>query len=377
MEEKRRILIFSTAYLPLIGGAEIAVHEITRRLDDFEFDLICARIKPELPCNEKQGNMTIWRLGCGSLRDKFFFPWRAARLAGKLHSQKRFEAVWAIMASFGGLAALFFKKKFRKTPYILTLQEGDSNLHIFSRAVWLGPFWRQIFSKADRLTAISHYLKRFAKKHGARSEIEIVPNGVDLRKFRISNGENQTRSKLGIGKDEKIIITVSRLVKKNGLGDVIGALALLPENYKFLVLGSGPLEKNLKFKAKKLELENRVLFLGDVANKEIPTYLAIADVFIRPSLSEGLGNSFLEAMAAGVPIIGTPVGGIPDFLKDRETGIFCEVKNPKSVAEKIKLLLENGDLKKKLIENGKRIVEERYNWDSIALKMKEIFNKTI
>jgi glycosyltransferase involved in cell wall biosynthesis len=301
------------------------------------------------------------------------------------------------MASFGGLAALLFKKKFKTTPYILTLQEGDSARHIFSRAVWLGPYWRQMFKQADFITAISRYLKKFAERNGAKSEIEIVPNGVDLEKFKVQSEKlvpseaeglkvEEIRKKTGIIQGDKIIITVSRLVKKNGIEDVIEAMKYLPENYKFLILGEGPLEKKLKNQSERLKVKERVIFLGNVSNSQVPQYLASADVFVRPSLSEGLGNSFLEAMAAGVPVIGTKVGGIPDFLVDpsthstaaqgsgQATGLFCEKKNPRNIAEKIKLILTDSSLCFKIKTNAQKIVEEKYNWDLIAEKMKGVFN---
>jgi glycosyltransferase involved in cell wall biosynthesis len=88
-----------------------------------------------------------------------------------------------------------------------------------------------------------------------------------------------------------------------------------------------------------------------------------------------LGNVFLEAMATGLPIIGTPVGGIPDFLIDRKTGLFCQVKNPQSIAQKIKEILEDDNLRKYLASNGLKLVREKYDWDKIALKMKKIFKK--
>jgi glycosyltransferase involved in cell wall biosynthesis len=208
---------------------------------------------------------------------------------------------------------------------------------------------------------------------------------VDLGKFQIPKLKTQInfksqisnlRKELKIEENEQIIITVSRLVRKNGIGDLIDAVSQLSIiNYQLLIIGSGPLEKQLKLQVEKLNLGKKIFFLGDVPNKKIFEYLAISDIFCRPSLSEGLGTAFLEAMAAGVPVVATPVGGIPDFLKSGETGLFCEIKNPQSIAEKIKILLENNELREKIIKNARELVEKKYNWDAIGLKMKNIFNK--
>ncbi len=377
----KKILIFSTAYLPLIGGAEIAVKEITDRFgDDFVFDLICARIKKELPTREKIGNIEVYRVGCGwGKLDKFLLPWRGFRLAVRLHQEKKYDAIWAIMASFGGLVALFFKNKFKNISYILTLQEGDTPEHIASRARWLGPYYKKIFTSADFITAISQYLKNFALQNGAKCPIEIAPNGVNPTNYELEPITNRRKIKdeLGIKENEKVIITVSRLVKKNGVEDLIRAMSFLPENVKLLIVGDGEERSNLSLVISHLSLEKRVILSGSVLFDKVPQYLSVSDVFVRPSLSEGLGNSFLEAMAAGVPIIGTEVGGIPDFLTNEETGLFCEIKNPKSIAEKIELLLSDNNLRQRLIFNGKKLVEEKYDWDKIAVQMKEIIDRLI
>jgi glycosyltransferase involved in cell wall biosynthesis len=118
-------------------------------------------------------------------------------------------------------------------------------------------------------------------------------------------------------------------------------------------------------------VEERVLFLGHVPHAEMPKYLKISDIFIRPSLSEGMGNSFIEAMCAGLPVIATSVGGIPDFLKDRETGLFCEVGNPESIAERIKELIGDPMLKEKLVLNSQKMVREKYDWSLVAGDMRK------
>ncbi len=112
-----------------------------------------------------------------------------------------------------------------------------------------------------------------------------------------------------------------------------------------------------------------------MSNELLPTHLSMADIFVRPSLSEGLGTAFLEAMAAGLPIIGTPVGGIPDFLKDGETGLFCKVANPKDLAEKIVRILKDEQLREKITENARALLAEKYDWDIIANKFAQIYER--
>ena len=123
-----------------------------------------------------------------------------------------------------------------------------------------------------------------------------------------------------------------------------------------------------------LKLDNRVFFLGFIPHPELPAYLYASDIFIRPSLSEGLGNSFLEAMATNLPVIATPVGGILDFVKDGETGLFCEVSNPKSIAQKVDKLMKDKDSREYIIRSGKNMVMEQYNWYSIAPKIRDILS---
>ncbi len=248
----------------------------------------------------------------------------------------------------------------------MTLQEGDPPKDILRKVGVFKRWFYQIFQKADYFQAISSFLYDWAMKMGAKSG-EIVPNGVDLTKFSIFNSQFSNK------KDEKIIITVSRLVKKNGVDDLIKAIAQL--DVKLLILGKGPDESKLRKLAKDSKIEDKVIFLGHIEYNNLPKYYSMADIFVRPSLSEGLGNVFLEAMACGVPIIGTPVGGILDFLEDRKTGLFCQINNPQDIAKKIKEILENNELRKSMVNNGLNLVKNEYSWDKISLKMEKIFKK--
>ncbi len=379
---KKRVAIFITAYIPMISGAEVAVREITNGLEDCEFDLYCAKLDKNLSNKEKIGNVFIHRIGVGYTIDKFLLPFFAFFKALKEHRKNPYDLIWGVIASHGSLGALFFKMT-TGTPFLLTLQEGDSPEHINRRTRFFRPLFRKIFKEADYIQSISYYLKDWAKSQGAKCPIEIVPNGVDIEKF----SQNFTieeleslRQDLGIYKSDRVIITTSRLAPKNAIADAIKAVKEFNFFYrkfklKFLIIGKGALENELKELVKVLRLEGQVLFLEYKLQEEIPKYLKISDIFIRPSLSEGFGNSFIEAMAAGIPSIATPIGGIVDFMQDNATGVFCEVNNPKSIAEKINLLLSDDNLRQEIIKNGKALVEEKYAWSIIVAQMREIFDK--
>ena len=196
---------------------------------------------------------------------------------------------------------------------------------------------------------------------------------------KVKNTNQNLKLKLNIKPEEKVIITTSRLVKKNAIDIIIDAFNLLNSkfqipNSKFLIVGDGPGRETLKLQITNYKLQNKIFLTGSVPPNEVYDYLAISDIFVRPSRSEGLGSSFLEAMAMGVPIIGTPVGGIPDFLIDRQTGLFCEVDNPEDLAKKIEILLKDEDLRRYLIKNARQLVEEKYDWNIISRKMEEILN---
>ncbi len=380
----KRILIFSTAYFPLVGGAEVAVKEITDRIKEYQFDLITARIRPKLSPKDRFGRVNIFRVGLGiGFLDKLLLPFLGLAKAIQLDKKANYPIIWALMASQGGIAAAFFKLLKPDKKLLLTLQEGDTESHL-KRYVfnldWLyrlliRPFHFLPIKKADYLTAISNYLKERAVQSGAKGPIKIVPNGVDIEKFSPGYNPKELKNALGIGQRERVILTISRLVKKNAVADLIRSAKYLDSSHRILIIGDGPDREKLVKLAKKQELEQRILFLGEIDHSRLREYIALADVFVRPSLSEGLGNVFLEAMASGAPIVGTPVGGIPDFLKDRETGLFCQVGNPRDIAKKIKKILKDDELRKQLTKNGLALVRQKYSWKFIARQMEKIFNK--
>lgn len=377
----KRVLIFSTAYLPFVGGAEVAVKEITDRLaGDFSFVMITARLKAEMPEYEKIGAVEVYRIGKGNTWDKYRLIISGYKKAKELGS---FDLVWGVMASYAGFAALRFKKKNKAAPFLLTLQEGDSRFDIYKHVWWCWPYFKQIFKKATAVQAISSYLARWATALGFSGTPLVIPNGVAVAEFLPPDGHDQAvfrrglRTKMGLAESAKIIISVSRLVKKNGLQDLFLAMALLPANVHLIILGEGARRTFLEGLRSQLGLTERIHFLGEIQHRDIPPYLWGSDVFCRPSLSEGLGNAFLEAMAAGLPVVATRVGGIPDFLTDGETGLFCQPANAEDIARQIERVLNDSTLRGALRAKASALVAQKYSWDTIAPRMRDLMRSLL
>lgn len=368
----------------------MAIKEITDRISDTQFDLITAKLKTGLPNFEKIGNINVYRLGFGfSFLDKLLLPFWGAVFASRLNKKNNYDYFWCMMVTFASGAAYLtniFANIFsaKKVPIILTLQEGDSEEYLKTK--WFGMIdlsWRLALKKSDVVTVISDYLRNRAQRLGFQGEIKLIPNGVDIDHYsEIFSEEELKELSDNLGrKNENIImlISTSRLAPKNGIDLVIKSLKYLPDNFRFYNFGSGKDKKYLINLATISGVSARVHLEDYVEHNELPKYLKIADIFIRPSRSEGQGISFLEAMAAKIPVIATPVGGIVDFLVDPSntsgqaaTGYFCQSENPESIAKVVQKVISDPD-KNHIIENAYRMVSEKYDWNLIAGKMEEIF----
>jgi glycosyltransferase involved in cell wall biosynthesis len=377
-EQTPLVLVFSTSYLPALGGAEIAIAEITKRSASLRFLIITARGVHNAPRFERESNVTIRRLGFGTRFDKWLLPVLGFSVGWKAIRRERRVVLWGMMISQGSIAAYFLKRVFPRVPLVVTLQEGDSEEYIeHGRAGLIYFFWKSILRAADGVTAISAYLARKAHKAGFRYEPCIIPNGVD--EHYVSESFEKAPADLfkeecGIAPEKRIVISVSRLARKNGIVDLVRALAQLKQKRNDVVLllvGDGEERGRIEELVKKLNLTRDVIFAGSVRHEKLLRYYRMSDVFARPSYSEGLGNAFLEAMGAGVPVVATPVGGIKDFIEDGTTGICVAPGDPKSIADGIVKILDDSQLASELSRNARELVIQKYLWVDIAKHMEE------
>jgi glycosyltransferase involved in cell wall biosynthesis len=407
---KPRIFAFTTAYYPFIGGAEIAIQEVAKRLArEFDFFILTARFRRSLARREIRPEGTIIRLGLGTRFDKwilpfaalFYFIWDLGRKpiawlpTGEARefaeganfgiwnfAKPRGFALWGVDIGQGGFAAAFLKSIFPRMPFILTLQYGESEerLHYGRHGINLWAFKRML-RRTDYLTAISTYLLDLARRYDYCGPAEVIHNGVAAAKFQIPRlpigGQANPKSQI---QKSKTIITVSRLVEKNGVDILIRAVAEVKKtipDVRCRIIGDGPAKAGYQSLVTNYQLEANVIFLGEILHEEIPKYLHQADVFVRPSRSEGMGNAFVEALAAGVPIIGTPVGGITDIIEDGRTGLLVRVDDPRDLAQKVIRIFSDSRYGDTLARAGLEKISEKFSWGYIIAQYRVIFRRAL
>ncbi|MCE9629070.1 MAG: glycosyltransferase family 4 protein [Candidatus Vogelbacteria bacterium] len=372
---KPRVLIFSTAYFPFVGGAEIAIKEITDRLIDYDFDLITVNFGAEYLPIETVGRVTVYRVGRGTL-GKFLLPIFGVIKAYKLNQIRKYNFLWAMMASQAGVTTAIYNKFFFQGRLLLTLQEGDEETHLaryvggvsFLYRLLIKPWYLFVLKSATQVTVISHYLKSRAVTTGVNVPITVVPNGVNFEVFKPATNKFIL--------DYKLVVTTSRLVEKNNIDTLIRAMVYLPSDVHLAIVGDGPDRGKLTKIIDELSLSDRVEIIGYLPQVDMLTFLRQADVYARVSRSEGLGNSFLEAMAVKVPVLASAVGGIVDFLDDGRTGWFADPNNSKDIAEKITYILQssNKEVVQEVVEKAFIKVHQDYTWESVVLRLKPIFD---
>ena len=219
------------------------------------------------------------------------------------------------------------------------------------------------------VAAVSNYSLVNCQKMGAKNCV-LIPNGVDTQLF------------FPEAKDASVgsphIVTTSTLIPRNGIETLIRAFGLLLEgvgNARLTIAGEGPLERELKELARELGIEDKVRFLATLPHEEVPELLHSADLFVRPSIYEGFGMSFIEAMACGVPVVACPVGGVVDFLTDRETGILVPPNDPPSLKEAMLGLLNDRELYGSIRTKALELARDRYSWDSIAARVNDVYKQ--
>jgi len=383
---QKRLCIVTHTFLPHIGGIERVVYEQSKRLlkNNFEPMVVTNRIDTpksyvvdgiKVECYESLN--TGFRLGI-----PYSIP-TVTSLETFLKAVKSSEIVHAHGHPYlTSLIAAKLAKRYNK-PFVLTQHntfiEYDS---IFDRVERLNDLavGKETLKEADRIITVSNATKDYVLSLGAKpGKIKVLHNGVDLVRFRLLDGKREEiRRKLGISQSSIVVLTVRRLVYKNGVDTLIDSANIaVRKNPKitFLVVGKGPDINNVQMRIRQLGIENNFRLTGFVKDEDLPFYYNSADFFVLPSKSgEGLPLVALEAMACGLPIIATNVGGISEILM-KDYGKLVPSNQPESLAEAI-LEFSNIDFSSRKSELRAEI-EEKFSWDKNVEALIGIYEELI
>jgi glycosyltransferase involved in cell wall biosynthesis len=233
-----------------------------------------------------------------------------------------------------------------------------------------------LLKATDKIVAVSESIRKDIIKYDGidSSKILVIPNGIDTERFNPEGNFADIRKGFSIKESDIVLGFVGRVVPTKGLEYLIDALPFLKKefkNIKLLITGEGSTMERLKKKAKENNVHDSIIFTGK--RRDIPDILSCTDIFVMPSVAEGLPNALLEAMAMGKPIVATEVGGIPEVIKNRHSGFLVPPRNPEALATAIKDLISNEQLAAKMGQAARHIVLDNFSIWSIAQKWQTLY----
>ncbi|MGD6806249.1 MAG: glycosyltransferase family 4 protein [Candidatus Bathyarchaeia archaeon] len=383
---KTRLCIVTHTFLPHVGGIEIVTNEQSKRLQHKNYSPMVVTNRIGTPkcyavdgvpvaCYESVN--TGFRLGIPySIPTVGSFPVFAK-------SVKDAQIVHAHGHPY--LTSLLAGKlsKFYGRPFVLTQHNTYIEYNnIFDQVELLNDLsvGKQNLRAADKIIAISNATKEYVLRLGAKpSKIKVIYNGVDIARFRIIPGKREEmRKKLGIPQDAVVVLTVRRLVYKNGVDTLLGCANIAAKkNAKivFVAVGKGPDMESVRQQIEQLSISANFRLAGFVSDADLPSYYNLADLFVLPSKSgEGLPLVAMEAMACGLPVIATDVGGVKEILS-KEHSKLVPPNQPDQLAAAV-LNYAESDFSSSRTEVRAR-VEERFSWDANVERLVEIYEELI
>lgn len=373
-----KVLFFNYEYPPLGGGAGNATSYILKefsQIPDLRVDLITSAVDNKFSSEKIGNNITIHKLPIGDKTTNLHYQsqfnllrytWKAYIYSKKLVKKNKYNLSHSFFGIPCGFVSLILKWQ-HKIPYIISLRGADVPGYSdrFPLIYFLlKPLIKLIWSQSISVVSNSQGLKDLALESKPNQKIEIIFNGIDTNEF--TPAENKAN-------EEFTILCVSRITERKGIKYLIEAIKLMEkENIKLIIAGEGDRKIELEKLAKDLHLENKIAFLGRVEHSQITRLYQKADVFILPSLNEGMSNTMLEALASGLPLIATATGGTKELVTNGKNGFIIKMENAKDITEKIRLLATNSELQEKMsLASRKKALT--LSWKNVAMQYHKIY----
>jgi glycosyltransferase involved in cell wall biosynthesis len=239
---------------------------------------------------------------------------------------------------------------------------------------------KETAENADLIVTVSKYSSKKAVEFYDidYAKIRIAPNGVDTRKFKPMGDLKNVRTQIGIN-NRLCVLFVGRLIPRKGLSYLIEAAKHVVkeiDNTVFLIVGNGPLRKYLVNYVDKMDLSEEFIFLGDVSEDALPLIYNCADVFAFPSIQEGQGIALLEAQSTAKPVVAFRVGGVPEALAERQSGLLTK-PDSYEFSQSLLRLLSNSSVREEMGYKGREFVVKNFSWDLCAQKMLRVYREAM
>ena len=356
-----------------VGGAERALSKTVARLDKSRYETIvcCLWMGGAVTDEIEKAGAKVINLDAKHKLD-FGIPFKLYRLL-KEHKPDILHSFLFHANMFGRIVG-----RLAGVPVIISSErtmgmEGKHRLLLN----------RLTASLADKIVTVSEAVREFAiAKIGITPDkLVTIYNGVDLSEFSRNpnrEGIEEARRELGIAPSHVVVGTVGHLEEEKGCEYLLQAAARVSTqdgNVTFLLVGDGSQRAKLENLAEDLSISSNVIFMG--YRNDIPRILSVMDIFVLPSLYEGLPNALLEAMAACRPVVATQVGGIPEVVADGETGILVPRRDPGALAGAICVLLEDRDRAREMGMRGRNQVERLFSVETMVAKTEALYEELI
>lgn len=262
-----------------------------------------------------------------------------------------------------------------RVPIIIHGEHGtmktETKLHIqIQRALW---------HSTDQMLAVSNVLRENLQRqfNFPKEKIRVIANGVDLSRFALTRQSDDYKTRLGLPANALVFGAIGRVVPVKAYPTLLQAAKLIFDEIPMahlVMVGDGPQLEALVQLAEEYQIAARVHFLG--ARKDVPEILRAFDVFVLSSESEGMSNTILEAMASARPVVATAVGGNPELVVDRETGLLVPPHDPPAMAAAIMKLLRDTELCRQMGWLGRQRVEEKFSLEVMVQNYANIYLET-
>lgn len=371
-------------YPPLGGGGGVFNQHLAEALANHVRVTVLTTRARGLPPIAGNGGLRIVRVPVIQRREQTvaslasmltFFP--ASLGQGlRLLRHERYDVVHSLFAVPSAVSGILLAHRAR-VPHILSLLGGD----VYDPTKRLSPHRtpglfhsvRTVVRRSDRVVAMSTDIRdRLTKLYEIDRPIDLVPHAIPLRP-----GPLPRRVDFGFHEKDVVLVTVGRLIPRKGLDDLIRVVAALQEpNLHLAVIGDGPMRRELEELARARGIMDRVRFFGYVSDEIKWQLLQAADIYVSTALHEGFGLVFLEAMAAGLPIVCYDEGGQVDFLAEGETACIVPLGDSVTFGERLRRMVRERAIRSRMGETGRRVVRD-YEIEGCARRFLEIYDEAI